>query len=540
MTQMLKRSLAWLMVLLMCLSLISVFGMDIHAASSTVNYKKDGNYVYNWGKREEAATFLSPMALDFYKKYNVTLDGLSGFSGGTSQSNVPSSALYKELQRLMKQAHSHETNYGETRPLYKYTDCENNGNVISSFYSGVSIGPAWDGGSTWNREHTWPNSKGLAGNDENDIMMLRPTASSENFSRGNKAYGKSSGYYFPNSESDGTHDVRGDVARIFLYIYVRWGNTTYAWGTSGVMESSAVLLEWMEADPVDTWEMGRNDSVQSITGTRNMFVDYPELAFVLFGKDVPSGMTTPSNSTQGPGTSGCEHAYDNSCDTSCNLCGAVRVVVHVYDGGCDTDCNVCGATREAGKHSYKFYCSSSCSICGATREAKHIGSGWQVIVEATEEKAGLEKGTCIYCKSEIEREIPRIGDTGEEKPDNPPVGDPNCKHSYKNYCDSSCSKCGAVRDAKHLYSGWQVVTEATVEAPGVERGACIYCKATTEREIPQLTPPVEDEPTAPPSSENPDTPTDTDTDTEEESQGFFAAIAEFFRKIFEWIASLFE
>ena len=116
-------------------------------------------------------------------------------------------------------------------------------------------------------------------------MMIRPTASSENFGRGNKAYGKSSSYYNPNNESGGKYDLRGDVARIILYQYVRWNctntgskyNPNGIYGTNGVIESRAVLLEWMEADPVDTWELGRNDSVESITGTRNVFVDYPEL-----------------------------------------------------------------------------------------------------------------------------------------------------------------------------------------------------------------------------------------------------------------------
>ena len=64
------------------------------------------------------------------------------------------------------------------------------------------------------------------------------------------------------------------------------------------MESLEVLLEWMEADPVDTWELGRNDSVESITGTRNVFVDYPELAFILFGEEVPAGMQTPSGGAE--------------------------------------------------------------------------------------------------------------------------------------------------------------------------------------------------------------------------------------------------
>ncbi|MBQ6431658.1 MAG: InlB B-repeat-containing protein, partial [Oscillospiraceae bacterium] len=64
--------------------------------------------------------------------------------------------------------------------------------------------------------------------------------------------------------------------------------------TGGVIESRAVLLQWMQEDPVDTWEMGRNDAVQSITGVRNVFVDYPELAFKLLGESVPANYTTPS------------------------------------------------------------------------------------------------------------------------------------------------------------------------------------------------------------------------------------------------------
>ena len=67
--------------------------------------------------------------------------------------------------------------------------------------------------------------------------MLRPTATSENSSRSNTAYGESGSYYDPNDESSGTYNLRGDCARIVLYVYVRWGNTSYMWGTSGVMES---------------------------------------------------------------------------------------------------------------------------------------------------------------------------------------------------------------------------------------------------------------------------------------------------------------
>ena len=293
-----KRGLSMMLVLMMVISLLSGLTVTADAASITP--------VANWGVRGETATSLSEAAEDFYAANGVTYETLSAYSGSEKTNSVPESALYLTLQALMKNKHTHETTYDETTPYYQYTDCQN-GDIssISSFYSGEAIGPAWDTGATWNREHTWPDSKGLDGNDENDIMMLRPTAKSENGSRSNRAYGqsKSSGYYDPNMESGDKYDVRGDVARIFLYVYVRWGNVNgngkyTAWGSSGVMESRDVLLEWMYVDPVDTWELGRNDSVESITGTRNVFVDYPELAFLLFGEEVPENMTTPSKESR--------------------------------------------------------------------------------------------------------------------------------------------------------------------------------------------------------------------------------------------------
>ncbi len=271
-----------------------------YTKASDVDYVTNNGYTVNWGARGEDCTFLSSKAIAFYTGSN-TYEVFSQKSGSTSTSSVPSSDLYKALKSFMKSKHSNETSYNATRSLYKYTDCVLNGyNVgISSFYSGDKIGPDWDSGSTWNREHTWPDSKGLGGNDENDIMMLRPTSTSENSSRGNTAYGESSSYYDPNKESDGALNLHGDCARIVLYVYTRWGNTSYMWGASGVMENLTVLLKWMKEDPVDTWEMGRNDAVQSITGTRNVFIDYPELAWKLFGQSIPTNMNTPSGIASG-------------------------------------------------------------------------------------------------------------------------------------------------------------------------------------------------------------------------------------------------
>ena len=290
-----KRGFSLLLVLAMVVSLFAGLTLNASAAQPTsandVNYVTSGKYVYNWGKRDTTATFLTTYAQQYYTG-NYTYAKLSALSGNSATgTGFYTSAMGTAIHNMLVAKQTSTTSYDATKNLYQYTDCEEGGGAISSYYSAVSIGPSWNG--SWNREHTWPNSKGLNGSDENDIMMLRPTSTSENSSRGNTAYGEGSGYYDPNQHGQ---NLRGDVARLMLQHLMRWGNTNSFYGSGGVMESRAVLLKWIEEDPVDTWEMGRNDAVQQITGVRNVFVDYPELGFLLLGEDVPANYSTPSQS----------------------------------------------------------------------------------------------------------------------------------------------------------------------------------------------------------------------------------------------------
>ena len=306
-----RRVLCLLTALALTVSLLS--GLSLTAFADTligtptgytdaaqVVYDNSGSYLKNWGARGETASFPSSYAQNYYTG-SYTYARLSANAGSSSAGSYTTSALYNALHSMLSAKQTSTTSYDGTRSMYCYTDCvNNNSSYISSFYSGTRLNGAWDSGATWNREHTWPQSKST-GSQLNDIMMLRPTAVSENSARGNKAYGESSGYYHPNSEAGSTGlDLRGDCARVTLYCYVRWSeNAESMWGADGVMESVDVLLSWMQQDPVDTWEMGRNDAVQSITGVRNCFVDYPELAFLLFGRDIPANYATPSNGEGG-------------------------------------------------------------------------------------------------------------------------------------------------------------------------------------------------------------------------------------------------
>jgi endonuclease I len=64
--------------------------------------------------------------------------------------------------------------------------------VYSVGWSGYSQTGVWDGGTTWNREHVWPDSRGIgqpdSGPDFSDMHHLRAANPSANSSRNNRWY----------------------------------------------------------------------------------------------------------------------------------------------------------------------------------------------------------------------------------------------------------------------------------------------------------------------------------------------------------------
>lgn len=456
------------------------------ASDVVYQYHTSKNYISNWGARGDVCTFLSPNAQAFYNG-NYTYDVLSDNQGGTSQSTAPSSALYKALQKMMKAEHSYIIGYQATRDLYKYTDCLLNDVAhISSFYSGRELSGQWDSGTTWNREHTWPNSKGLGGSDEDDIMMLRPTWKQENSSRGNTAYGEGSSYYDPGKS------VRGDCARIVLYVYVRWGNTSRMWGTSGVMENMDVLLKWMEEDPVDTWEMGRNDSVESITGTRNVFVDYPEYAWLLFGEEIPEDMTTPSGIAK--------KEEDTPVETECTHANTRT------EGKKTATCTEPGYTGDV----YCKACNQKVKTGTAIKETGHQNTQLQGVKEPTCTEPGYTGDTyCKDCNKTIKNGT-AIKEGEHKNIKLQGLKDATCTdNGYDG--DYICEDCGAtvqegrpiIAPGSHTFGDWVVIEEATATTDGIQERSCSKCEYKETEKIsatdieetpePETTEKIEDE-----------------------------------------------
>ena len=202
-------------------------------------------------------------------------------------------------------------NYNKLRDYYKTVDRDlNKDGYIIGYYDGSSMNGTWDGGTTYNREHTWPQSKGADDGIDmgHDMQSVRPANASINSGRGNAAYGEGDSYYNPDTDKkiNGINNTnyksinlgtyRGDCARVIMYDYLMYGEAggyknSYhngeaqllsKLGTDGVFESLHTMLKWHMQDPPSLTEMVRNDGAQEYQGNRNPMIDFPELAIEIF------------------------------------------------------------------------------------------------------------------------------------------------------------------------------------------------------------------------------------------------------------------
>lgn len=285
-----------------CTAMFAAIGVDMQAHMGT----KEAQEAYN--------TYINKQSAYYTGTYSYS--NLSALSGND---------LFGALNTLMgntSRIGNSSFSYNSLRSEYKNVDKDlNRSGYIIGYYNGASFSGVWDSGATWNREHTWPQSKGADKSIPmgHDMQSVRPTHTSVNSSRGNDAYGESGAYYDPDEVSISNSyykttnmgSYRGDAARVILYDYVVYGeagghkNKLYngnaqllsKFGSAGVFESAAMLLKWHMNDPVSLTEMVRNDGAQTYQGNRNPFIDYPELAIQVLKN--ASGVKTYAVTTTG-------------------------------------------------------------------------------------------------------------------------------------------------------------------------------------------------------------------------------------------------
>ncbi|MGZ2369070.1 endonuclease I family protein [Ancylomarina sp. YFZ004] len=180
-----------------------------------------------------------------------------------------------------------------------------NSNNVILLYSGRSQAKSYkdhgqNDNDSWNREHVWAKSRGFGGSPSTskpastDIHHLRPVDRSVNTSRSNRYFDNGGASHTEATECNYTSStweprdaVKGDVARMMFYMAVRYegngnnpdlelnerGSGDYTQPNIGRLST---LLEWHKLDPVDAFEIKRNQTIFEIQGNRNPFIDHPE------------------------------------------------------------------------------------------------------------------------------------------------------------------------------------------------------------------------------------------------------------------------
>ncbi|MFJ5633653.1 endonuclease I family protein [Streptomyces goshikiensis] len=174
-----------------------------------------------------------------------------------------------------------------------------NPNNVILVYSGRSQSKNTNGGGAndWNREHVWAKSHGdfgTATGPGTDLHHLRPEDVTVNSTRGNKDFDKGGSPVaeapgsFTDSDSFEPRDaVKGDVARMLLYMAVRYDggdgfadlepNDKVNNGSAPFMGKISLLKQWNQMDPPDAFEQRRNQVIfDTFQHNRNPFIDHPE------------------------------------------------------------------------------------------------------------------------------------------------------------------------------------------------------------------------------------------------------------------------
>ena len=190
-------------------------------------------------------------------------------------------------------------------------------------------------------------------------------------------------------------------------------------------------------------------------------------------------------------TVACSHSYSNSCDTTCNSCGATRNISHSWNSGTYSQkptctaggtkvytCKVCGATKSENvsksSHSYDNNCDPSCNVCGSTRSITHTYQ-WSL-----EGDGHIQK--CTVCGVSQDQGLHSLeatvsGDsTGHGYKCSVCGLIPNPQpHSFDSDCDTSCDSCSYTRTITHAYSD-RAVYDATHHWH-----ECMICGEATEK-----------------------------------------------------------
>jgi hypothetical protein len=234
--------------------------------------------------------------------YYDSMDGLSGdalkqaMQDIIAEEGVVRAQTYTDIIDILKEADQNPANSNQVWLVY-----------LEKGRAKLDFQTTSNNTGTWNREHTFPRSRGgynsidadniADGRDvywntnadslrhgNSEAHMLRAVDGPENSSRNNLFYGQYNG-------PTGTlGKFKGDVARSVFFMAVRYNGLSIVNGypeeTVGEFGDLQTLLDWTRNDPPDDFEMNRNNVVYTWQYNRNPFIDHPELIEYLWGNMV--------------------------------------------------------------------------------------------------------------------------------------------------------------------------------------------------------------------------------------------------------------
>lgn len=230
----------------------------------------------------------------YYDDVNLTLQGASLQSElSTKVTNTHTTFLSYTpgVWEALQVADLDPTNANNVLLIYGYDDTDGNTLTDRSRDKNLNGG----GSGEWNREHAYPKSLGNPNLGTTgpgaDAHHIRPSDIQLNSQRSNRKYAAGSGnagvtaqgHFYPGDE------WKGDVARMMLFMYVRYGNRCLPSnvGVGNAVASDAnmidLFLQWNVEDPVSDFEDTRNEVLAGIQGNRNPFIDNPAFATQIWG-----------------------------------------------------------------------------------------------------------------------------------------------------------------------------------------------------------------------------------------------------------------
>ncbi|AZQ42738.1 endonuclease [Nonlabens ponticola] len=229
----------------------------------------------------------------YYNDVDINLTGSSlrsELASKVSSTQTTNLSYTPGVWNAMKQADLDPTNSNDVILIYGYNDNDGISNTDRTRSKNENGG----GSTDWNREHVYPKSLGNPNlgttGPGSDMHHLRPADVSRNGSRSNRKFADGSGnsritaqgHWYPGDE------FKGDVARMMMFMYVRYGSRclpkNVGVGTAASADSNMLnlFLEWNVEDPVDNYELNRNNIIEGIQGNRNPFIDNPAFATAIW------------------------------------------------------------------------------------------------------------------------------------------------------------------------------------------------------------------------------------------------------------------